>query len=68
MSKTQRQKNISMDEELLKQLEALCSVLQTNFSTKTKELLLNWKINELNMLKEKAPDLYNQYQELLKQK
>lgn len=62
----QRQKNISMDRDLLLQIEALCAVLHTNFSNKTKELLVEWKINELNRLKEKAPELYAQYQEAIR--
>ena len=67
MSKKQRQKNISMDEDLLNQLETLCTVLHTNFSNKTKELLVNWKIEELNRLKAIAPELHDAYQqELLK--
>ena len=63
---TNRQKNISMDSDLLAQIEALCAVLHTNFSNKTKELLVEWKINELNRLKEKAPELYAQYQEAIR--
>mgnify|MGYP003596619379 CR=1 FL=1 len=67
MSKKQRQKNISMDEDLLTQIEALCTVLHTNFTNKTKELLVNWKIEELNRLKAIAPELHDAYQkELLK--
>lgn len=67
MSKKQRQKNISMDEDLLTQVEALCTVLHTNFTNKTKELLVNWKIEELNRLKAIAPELHDAYQqELLK--
>ena len=67
MSKTQRQKNISIDEDLLNQLEALCTVLHTNFTNKTKELLVNWKIEEINRLKAIAPELHDAYQqELLK--
>ena len=34
---TPRQKNISIDKDLLGQVEALCAVLHTNFSSKTKE-------------------------------
>ena len=63
---TPRQKNISIDKDLLAQVEALCAVLHTNFSSKTKELLVEWKINELNRLKEKAPELYAQYQEAIR--
>ncbi len=66
MSKTQRQKNISMDADLLLQVEALCSVLHTNFSNKTKELLVDWKINELDRLKDKAPELYEAYKQAVK--
>ena len=66
MSKTQRQKNISMDADLLFQVEALCSVLHTNFSNKTKELLVDWKINELDRLKDKAPELYEAYQQAVR--
>lgn len=63
---THRQKNISMDRDLLLQIEALCAVLHTNFSNKTKELLVEWKINELDRLKDKAPELYEAYQEAIK--
>ncbi len=66
MSKRQRQKNISIDEDLLNQVEALCTVLHTNFTNKTKELLVNWKINELDRLKDKAPELYEAYQQAVR--
>ena len=33
------------------------------FSSKTKELLVDWKINELKRLKEDAPELFQSYQE-----
>ena len=66
MSKKQRQKNISMDEDLLTQIEALCTVLHTNFTNKTKELLVDWKINELDRLKDKAPELYEAYQQAVR--
>lgn len=61
--KTIRTKNIKVEEELLNQIEILCEVLHTNFSVKTKELLVDWKIKELKRLKEDAPELFDQYLE-----
>jgi hypothetical protein len=61
--KTIKIKNIKIEEELTIQLEILCEVLHTNFSSKTKELLVEWKINELKRLKEDAPELFLAYQE-----
>lgn len=56
-TKTIKSKNIKIEEEFLFQIEALCSVLQTNFSSKAKELLIEWKIEELKRLKSDAPDI-----------
>lgn len=61
--KKQRQKNIIIDEDLISQVELLCDLLHTNFSNKTKELLVEWKIKELKRLKEDAPELFQEYQE-----
>ena len=58
MTEKQKSKNVKIDEELSHQLEVLCKLLHTNFSNKTKELLVDWKINELDRLKDKAPELY----------
>ena len=66
MSEKQKSKNVKLDEELSHQLEVLCKLLHTNFSSKTKELLVEWKINELDRLKDKAPELYEAYQEAIK--
>jgi len=66
MSDKQKSKNVKLDEELSHQLEVLCKLLHTNFSSKTKELLVEWKINELDRLKDKAPELYEAYQEAIK--
>ena len=56
-------KNIKIEDELVIQVESLCEVLHTNFSVKTKELLVEWKIKELKRLKEDAPELFQAYQE-----
>ncbi len=66
MTEKQKSKNVKIDEELSHQLEVLCKLLHTNFSNKTKELLVDWKINELDRLKDKAPELYEAYQEAIK--
>ena len=58
MTEKQKSKNVKIDEELSHQLEVLCKLLHTNFSNKTKELLVDWKINALDRLKDKAPELY----------
>lgn len=58
-----KMKNIKIEDELVVQLEALCEVLHTNFSSKTKELLVDWKIRELKRLKDDAPELFQAYQE-----
>lgn len=56
-------KNITLEKELMEQIEVLCEVLHTNFSSKTKELLVEWKIKELKRLKEDAPELFERYLE-----
>ena len=66
MTEKQKSKNVKIDEELSHQLEVLCKLLHTNFSNKTKELLVDWKINELDRLKDKAPELYEAYQQAIK--
>ena len=66
MSDKQKSKNVKLDEVLSHQLEVLCKLLHTNFSSKTKELLVEWKINELDRLKDKAPELYEAYQQAIK--
>ena len=66
--KTTKMKNLKIEDELVVQLEALCEVLHTNFSSKTKELLVDWKIKELKRLKEDAPELYKQYLEKIDNK
>ena len=63
MTEKQKSKNVKIEEELSHQLEVLCKLLHTNFSNKTKELLVDWKINELDRLKDKAPELYEAYQQ-----
>lgn len=63
-----RTKNIKVEEELLNQIEILCEVLHTNFSVKTKELLVDWKIKELKRLKEDAPEIFEQYLEQIRNK
>ena len=62
MTQIQKSKSIKIEDELSHQIECLCNVLHTNFSNKVKELLVNWKIDELNRLKDKAPELYEAYQ------
>jgi len=59
--KTIKSKNIKIEDELVFQVETLCKLLHTNFSNKTKELLVDWKIEKLSELKEKAPDIYEEY-------
>ncbi len=56
-------KNIKIEDDLIIQVETLCEILHTNFSVKTKELLVEWKIKELKRLKEDAPELFQAYQE-----
>lgn len=63
MSIKLKSKNIKIEDELSHQIECLCNVLHTNFSNKTKELLVNWKIDELNRLKDKAPELLKAYKQ-----
>ena len=62
MATPQKSKNVKLDEDLSHQLEVLCRLLHTNFSNKTKELLVQWQINELDRLRVKAPELYATYQ------
>lgn len=63
MMKKTKQKNLVIDEDLAQQIELLCEILHTNFATKTKELLVEWKIKELKRLKEDAPEMYKKYQD-----
>lgn len=62
MKKTIKSKNVKIEEDLISQVEALCEVLHTNFSSKTKELLVEWKISELKRLKADAPEIFQEYQ------
>lgn len=41
-----KSKNIKINSEFEKEVSSLCEILPTNFSNKTKELLLKWKIEE----------------------
>lgn len=61
MKRPLKQKSLLLDEELCEQLEMLCDVMNTNFATKTKDLLMEWKIRELKRLKDDAPDMYEDY-------
>lgn len=63
-----KMKNIKIEEDLILQVESLCEVLHTNFSSKTKELLVEWKIKELKRLREDAPELFLAYQEKIDNK
>lgn len=56
-----KSKNIKIEDELIFQIETLCELLHTNFSNKTKELLVDWKIQKLAELKAMAPEIYNEY-------
>ena len=66
-AKSQTQKTLVIEDELYFHLEALCNALYTNFATKTKDLLVEWKIRELKRLKEDAPDVYELYKEKLEE-
>lgn len=61
-------KNIKIENELIFEIEALCEVLHTNFSVKTKELLVEWKIKEIKRLKEDAPEIFQNFQKKIKNK
>jgi hypothetical protein len=61
-----KSKNIKIDKELVFQIETLCKLLHTNFSNKTTELLVDWQIEKLLDLKNKAPEIYEKYHELIK--
>lgn len=64
--KTIKSKNIKIEEDLIFQIEVLCEVLHTNFSSRTKELLVNWKIEEIKRLRENAPEMYEKYIQAIK--
>lgn len=66
MKKETRLKTIKIKRSFEEEVSALCEVLQTNFSHKTKEFLLNWKIAEERRLKNQYPDLYQQYLDKIK--
>lgn len=61
-----KSKNIRIDSNLEKEVSALCEILHTNFSHKTKELLFNWKIEAEKKLKQENPELYKKYLQKLK--
>lgn len=56
-----KSKNIRIDSNLEKELSALCEILHTNFSHKTKELLFKWKIEQEKKLKKENSELYQKY-------
>lgn len=66
MKKETKLKTIKIKRSFEEEVSALCEVLQTNFSHKTKELLLNWKITEEKRLKKQHPELYQQYLDKIK--
>lgn len=54
-------KNIKIDEDFANKVEILCEVLQTTFTDKSKDLLVQWYIDKLSEIREKSPDLYEIY-------
>lgn len=66
MKKETKLKTIKIKRSFEEEVSALCEVLQTNFSHKTKELLLNWKMAEVKRLKNEHPDLYQEYLDKIK--
>lgn len=62
-----KSKSIKIDNRLVNEIEVLCELLHTNFSTRVKELLVDWQIDKLDELKRKAPDLYQIYLDRTKQ-
>jgi len=56
-----KSKNIKINSDFENEVSTLCKMLHTNFSNKTKELLLKWKMEEEKKLKKDNPELYNQY-------
>lgn len=64
-TKTIKSKSLKIEEDLIFQIETLCELLHTNFSNKTKELLVEWRIEKLAELKVKAPDIYNEYLQII---
>lgn len=56
-----KSKSIKIDSNLANEVEVLCELLHTNFSTRVKELLVDWQIEKLDELKRKAPELYQTY-------
>ncbi len=61
-------KTMKIEEQFEREVSCLCKTLHTNFSNKTKELLLEWKIKEEKRLKKESPDLYNKYRDELNKK
>lgn len=59
-------KNIKIDEDFANKVEILCEVLQTTFTDKSKDLLVQWYIDKLSEIREKSPDLYDLYQQKIK--
>lgn len=64
--KKNKTKNIRIDSNFENEVSTLCEILQTNFSNKTKELLLKWKLEEEKKLKKDNPELYKKYIDKLK--
>ena len=61
-------KNIKLDEDFVNKVEMLCEVLQTTFTDKSKDLLVQWYIDKLAEIREKSPDLYEIYTKKLNSK
>lgn len=66
MNNKKKTKILSLDADFANQLEILCEIVQTNFATKSKELLFQWQIQELKNLEQKAPELFQKYQQEIK--
>lgn len=62
-----KSKSIKIDTKLANEIEILCELLHTNFSTRVKELLVDWQIDKLDQLKSKAPRLYQIYLDRINQ-
>ncbi len=66
MNNKKKTKILSLDADFANQLEILCEIVQTNFATKSNELLFQWQIQELKNLEQKAPERFQKYQQEIK--
>ena len=54
-----------MPPELVMEIQCLCAVMGTSYQSKFNELLMEWRIETVNRIKNEAPEIYQRYLDLL---